>query len=287
MLDPEVFRTMAMRVCTANNWTLEGSAGQGQYKATFEVLREDDCKIALKVYRPDVNKERTEREIETLKRVQHKNLPSFISYCSVVCEGEAIEYSTEEFLDGGSLTDLLDNSLLPLGRVHNIGEQLLDALKHIAELELVHRDIKPDNIMFRSDKVTPVLVDFGFVRDLAQVSLTASWQPQGPGTPFFAPPEQLTNDKDSINWRSDQFSLGVVLSFCGYGKHPYQQEGDSPNEVVQRVISHEQPSVDFKIWAESVGLGTLIKMIQPWPVERFCRIADLLTSWSAQQPKGE
>jgi hypothetical protein len=58
---------------------------------------------------------------------------------------------------------------------------------------------------------TPALVDFGLVRDLSETSLTASWLPRGPGTPLFASPEQLNNEKALIDWRSDQFSIGVIL----------------------------------------------------------------------------
>jgi len=92
------------------------------------------------------------------------------------------------------------------------------------ELDLVHRDIKPANIMFKEGLETPVLVDFGIVRDLAATSLTQTWSPIGPGTPFFASPEQLNNEKHLIDWRSDQFSLGVTLYFARTARHPYQLE---------------------------------------------------------------
>ncbi len=121
-----------------------------------------------------------------------------------------------------------------------MGAQLIAAIAHIAELHLVHRDIKPDNIMFRSHGTTPVLTDFGVVRDLSDSSITPTWAARGPGTPFFSAPEQLRNEKSLIDWRTDQFALGIVMAQVVFGEHPYRVSGASDSDVVERVLSRQR-----------------------------------------------
>ena len=126
------------------------------------------------------------------------------------------------------LEDRLKVGHLTQQEVIELVKGLILAVKDL-QPSLVHRDIKPANIMFRKNQPEPVLVDFGIVRDLSQTSLTASWWPSGPGTPFFSSPEQLTNDKALIDWRSDQFAIGVIASLLLTGRHPYQVDPANPN----------------------------------------------------------
>jgi len=182
--------------------------------------------------------------------------------------GSAYLYTIEEFFDGGTLTNKMGGAIEPV-RVCDYGIALMRAVAHLREHALVHRDIKPDNIMFRDGEDTPTLVDFGLVRDLMDVSLTMSYLQQGPGTPFFASPEQLNNEKHLIDWRSDQFSVGIVLGLCLTESHPYQTPGDSKVSTIDRVIGKQTPSVRFRERAEALGCRFLIKMVAPWSVERF------------------
>lgn len=143
----------------------------------------------------------------------------------------------------------------------------------------MHRDIKPDNILFRADGVTPVIVDFGLVRDLVGTSLTQTWLMRGPGTPFFAPPEQLRNEKALIDWRSDQFSAGVVVALSAFGFHPYQEDGMSPAQTVERVAERGPQAGRFMDMAKRTGMLILIGMTAPWPVERFRTPDGLQRAW--------
>jgi serine/threonine protein kinase len=177
----------------------------------------------------------------------------------------------EEYIDGGTLTDRLGSTCHSAIHICDYGIALLNAVSHLREKSLVHRDIKPDNIMFRSDDDVPILVDFGLVRDLSGVSLTQTYLQQGPGTPFFASPEQLNNDKYLIDWRSDQFSIGVVLGICLTGNHPYQQPGQTDLQTVNQVITRATCSSEFSCKANEAGYGFLTKMVLPWPVDRFAR----------------
>jgi serine/threonine protein kinase len=215
-------------------------------------------------------------------RCRHCRIASFHHVDTWLDAGTPVPYSLEEFLSGGTLAKRLERGRLSPAALHPLGAKLIDAVSHVAAHDLVHRDIKPDNIMFRDGTTDdPVLVDFGLVRDLSQDSLTKTWLMRGPGTPFFAPPEQLNNEKSLIDWRADQFSLGVVLAICGTGSHPFAPDGASPESVVDRVAQRESPGSDFANWTSAVGLEPLLRMVAPWPVERYRTPADLAAAWGA------
>ena len=186
----------------------------------------------------------------------------------------------EEFCAGGTLQQ---RAPLQAGDCLGIGAHLVDALQHIADLDLVHRDIKPENLMFREKNGSvPVVVDFGLVRNLGDTSITPSWWDRGPGTPYFASPEQLNNDKSLIDWRSDQFSLGVTLAFLIFGFHPYAVRTEDPGRTVSSVGNRNGPTERFVAAATRCGLPALVRMVSPWPVKRY-RTPEMLTNiWKEQ-----
>jgi serine/threonine protein kinase len=214
-----------------------------------------------------------------MQRCSHPNIGRLSAIAEFYHDGAQYLLSGEEFLPGGTLTSRLRRGLLSGPETRDIGGQLVSAVAHIASHDLVHRDIKPDNILFRADGVTPVIVDFGLVRDLAGTSLTQTWLMRGPGTPFFAPSEQLRNEKALIDWRSDQFSLGVVVALSALGFHPYQEDRASPAQTVERVAERGPQTARFVDAATQAGMPFLIRMTAPWPVERFRTPDDLRRVW--------
>jgi serine/threonine protein kinase len=188
----------------------------------------------------------------------------------------------EEFLDGGTLADKLVADRMDTSDVVRIGGALISAVEHMASLGLVHRDLKPANIMFRADGTTPVVVDFGIVRDLSQPSLTQGWLNMGPGTPYYAAPEQLLNQKELIDWRTDQFALGVLLAESALGVHPYANAGESHLDTVKRVAARNGPSKEFQVECQRVGLPLLTAMVAPWPVQRIRSPQSLRGAWTRQ-----
>jgi serine/threonine protein kinase len=271
---------VAKAFCAQHGHKFIAPVGSGAFKQTFHVILASGEEQALKVYQAGFSHERTTREIEAMKRCTHPNICRLSSVMAFAIAEEHYFLSLEEYLPGGTLSArLVTGGLLALASALSIGRQLVSAVAHIASLELVHRDLKPDNILFRLDRRTPVIVDFGIVRDLVDSSLTQTWLRQGPGTPFFAPPEQLRNEKALIDWRSDQFSLGIVMSMSTLGFHPYSQAGMSSQEIVERVAQRQAPSPRFLEAAERLGLPMLMRMTAPWPVDRFRTPADLVDAW--------
>ena len=277
---------VARAICEANSLTFVRYVGAGAFKQTFEV-QVDGVSHALKVYNANNNPERAAREVDAMTRCTHQSIGRLIEISAYEVPAGRYAFSVEEYLGGGTLSARLSGGPMSPSEVFRIGVSLVDAVAHIAGLDLVHRDLKPDNIMFRADGVSPVVVDFGLVRDLGARSLTQTHVMQRPGTPLFAPAEQLLNDKTNINWRADQFSLGVVLSYCAFGVHPYEALGDTSFDIIARVAERSDPGSSFVDAAHAAGLPVLVKMVQPWPVQRY-RTPDLLSSaWGTQQPTDE
>jgi serine/threonine protein kinase len=276
------FQHVAQAICTAKAIGFQRYVGAGAFKETYEVSIAG-VPYALKVHNAANSPERSTREVQAMVRCAHANIATLNAIDVHVLNSVQYVYSIEEFLPGGTLSERLAAGLMSQAEVQSIGTALIDAVAHIAALDLVHRDLKPDNIMFRADGQV-VVVDFGLVRDLGAQSLTHTHLIQGPGTPLFAPAEQLNNEKSLIDWRSDQFSLGVVLAYCAFGHHPFQAPGDGNLEIVTRVSARAGIPDGFGLAARSAGLPVLERMVSPWPVQRFRTPSLLASAWRDQAP---
>lgn len=276
--------SVARLICEKIGLNFGARCGGGAFKESFRVATKAGEPRALKVYQLDSVSPRTQREVDAIKKCSHANIVrlDYIDQCDVA--GARYTFSVEEFLSGGTLTSRLAGGTLSATATHELGEKLISAVAHIASHGLVHRDLKPDNIMFRGDP-EPVIVDFGLVRDLGLSSLTKTWQMQGPGTPYFAAPEQLNNEKQLIDWRADQFALGLVLGLCATARHAWARNTSTQQEVVESLASRRGPAPEFISAVNAAGLPVIGRMVRPWPVERFRTPDDLGRAWH-EQTKG-
>ena len=272
---------LARSVCNRLALALGGELGAGAFKQTFLVTDKSGQRFALKIVTADFDSQRLAREVAAMKKCSHAGIARLVDYRVEPWSGHKFCWLLEEFIAGGTLRSRLNRlGTLPLEEIRSLGIELSSALAHIASLNLVHRDLKPDNIMYRKMDGLPVIVDFGLVRNLQDVSLTKTWLAQGPGTPYYSPPEQLVNQKELIDWRSDQFSLGITLALAGSGHHPYAALTDTAlGHAVERVANREDTSVEFKQWVKDSGLTVLARMVRPWPVQRYRRPEDLVSAW--------
>lgn len=251
----------------------------GNFKETFKATTRIGNIVALKLLNPSkCNPARSDREINAMKKCNSPFIGKLYEYGTFTANnGIDYYFSLEEFFDGGTLTSRMGNKKLLPDTVREYAIPLVKALDHLKTLELVHRDIKPDNIMFRKNSSEPALVDFGLVRDLSESSLTKTWLPQGPGTPYYAAPEQLNNEKHLIKWRTDQFCLGIVLSICLTGRHPFAEPGMTGPQAIEAVAQRKSCSVQFKNEVDALGLGGIVKMLEPWPIRRYSTPNELLS----------
>jgi serine/threonine protein kinase len=278
--------SVAQAICAVSGHTFGGGINQGSFKETFLAVRGDGTKLALKVLRPGCSSERNEREVEAMKRCSHPNIIALLELAEFEYAGDKYTYLVEKYMEGGTLDDRIRRGLLNRSETIALGDELIRALAHIAEKDLVHRDFKPANILYAAQGTGEALVgDFGIVRDLRKESLTRTFVLPGPGTPFFAAPEQLNNEKSIIDWRTDQFAVGVTLAIAHFGVHPYQEEGEGDNQAIARVASRNGPAPKFTREAASARLPALIRMVSRWPAERFRTPELLLAEWKKQAGK--
>lgn len=265
------FEEIAIGICKNHSLVKPSFIARGNFKETYLTNINSHIPIALKVFDPNkCNLCRAEREIAAMQQCESPFIAKLYNWGTYThSDKSSFLFVMEEFLSGGNLSDRLSSTRLTVAQVCDYGIALINAVCHLRDKSLVHRDIKPENIMFQLNQDIPILVDFGLVRNLGEVSLTPTFVNQGPCTPFFASPEQLNNDKHLIDWRADQFSVGVVLCICLTGNHPYLQQGQTPIDTVERVINHASYSREFSAQIRESGFVFLAKMVSPWPIDRY------------------
>ncbi len=214
---------------------LIGEGGMGRvYKARDLEL---DREIALKIIRgessgdPSVLK-RFKQELLLARRITHKNVVRIYD----LGEARGIKFFTMELIDGESLKDVIrKEGSIPVEKVLSMLPPMLSALGEAHEQDVIHRDLKPQNIMVSRDGM-PHIMDFGIARasDTSTMTTTGSVL----GTPDYMSPEQVSGE--SIDAQSDLFSFGVILYEMLTGAVPY--DADTPvAKVMMRLTQKPRP----------------------------------------------
>lgn len=192
-------------------------------------------KYALKFLRPRIEEvtgsreeflddvtARAQREVETMQQCSNPHLVRMgpIGLRAAQINGESVIYFSEEFIEGKNLKLYhQENGNFSIPELIRLGLHISDAISVIWQHSKIHRDIKPGNIMKRDSNGEFVLLDMGLVFDLQDDSLSI-----GPvGTTRYFSPEQMdfSNRRTVMNFRSDLFSLGIVIYEMETGQHPF------------------------------------------------------------------
>ncbi len=159
---------------------------------------------------------RFEQEAKVLAKLQHPHILPVHDFG----EAEGYTYIVMPFVETGTLADLLQEQPLPLPQIRSIISQVGDALDYAHSAGVVHRDVKPSNVLV-DKRGNCLLTDFGIAKIVE--GTTAFTQTGGIiGTPAFMSPEQIRGEK--LDGRSDIYSLGVVLYEMAAGRPPFRAE---------------------------------------------------------------
>jgi serine/threonine-protein kinase len=208
-------------------YVAEREVGRG---AAARVYRAHDAAgrlVALKVLHPELlvssAAERFLREVQLVGTLDHPHIARLLDSGNMGW----LVYYVMPFIEGPSLREaLVPGTPMPVAQATSIGLDLLGALAHAHERGLVHRDVKPDNVIL-SPTEGAVLLDFGIARAIATLGaerLTVSGMTVG--TAAYMSPEQVLGD-DGLDHRSDIYSLGCVLFECLAGKPVYAGVNDA------------------------------------------------------------
>ena len=216
-----------------------GSGGM----STLFVARQNSLQreVAIKVYWPDEKTKqasfdtRFEQEAKIASRLNHPNIVTVIDYGSATQDGSTFYYLVMTLIKGSDLTQA--SQKMSLVERLKVVQEIAEALDYAHQNGVVHRDIKPQNILIQADTGRALLTDFGIAKgqsnpDLTQTGMTL-------GTPHYMSPEQALGK--STDGRTDIYSLGVVLYYLLTGKVPY--EGDSEVAIGIKHVTEPLPSL--------------------------------------------
>ncbi len=198
-----------------------GKGGMGEVWLAKQVSL--DRLVALKTLSRELARkedfvERFKREARSMAKLDHVNAVKVYAVDSF----KGVHYAAIEYIDGSSVQQWLNElGKLPIGDAVHIAIVCAEALQHAHDLTMIHRDIKPDNLLLTSKGVLKV-ADFGLAKVLDEdVSMTQSGT--GLGTPLYMAPEQARSAK-TVDQRSDIYALGATLYHMLTGKLPYGAE---------------------------------------------------------------
>jgi eukaryotic-like serine/threonine-protein kinase len=220
--------------------------GRGGQKSVFFAKSSVNQDIVLKICHLGIDPERIEREIDAVKRIESPRVPKIIDIGTKTSSQGPVIWLIEEYIPGDTLRIKLNTTILTSTDILRIGLHILEALAIAEQSRIVHRDIKPDNII-----IDPCgnawLLDFGLARHLDMDSLTASASAYGVGTPGYSPPEQFRNRKTEIDSRTDLFGLGITLYECIEGINPFRDQARDIDEIYRRIEGKSLPTISKTI----------------------------------------
>ena len=248
------------------------------YEATDERLNR---RVAVKLLKEELVDdprfvERFRREARAVAALSHPNIASVFDYGA----DDGRDFIVMELIEGRDLAELLRSGPLPPDRAAGIAAQSCDALAHAHASGIVHRDVKPANIIVSvNDRVK--VTDFGIARAIGETTLTAAGSVLG--TANYLAPEQASGE--SVGPAADQYAMGVVLFEMLTGQVPFS--GTSPIGIAMRHVSDVIPAPSSIVREVPATLDEITaRATAKDPSERYSEISGMASALRAGFPTG-
>ena len=251
----------------SERYRLEDRIGQGGmavvYAGVDTVLRR---RVAIKVLRPHLaaDDEFVQRFYSEAHHAAKLSHPNIVNIYDVGRAGEDY-FIVMELVDGATLGEMIEDGPLPEAVAIDFGAQICNGLAYAHRQGLLHRDVKPGNVLVTRDDVVK-LSDFGIARAVSTQTMTVTQPGLVMGSVYYISPEQAQGHE--LHETSDLYSLGVVLFQMLSGKLPYT--GESPITIALKHVSNPVPPVDADELTVSPALAAIVrKLMQKDPADRF------------------
>ena len=261
-----------------------GSLGRGGMGVVYRARDTQlDETVALKLLRPDAIQtdpsllERFKQEIRLARRITHRNVLRTHDFG----DASGVPYISMEYVDGVNLKDLLrSRGALPLGVGLSVAKQMCHGLAAAHEMGVVHRDVKPHNMMILPETGDLKIMDFGISCMQSVGSSSAGMTLAGTvmGTPDYMPPEQAQGR--AVDFRADLYSLGVVLFEVFTGRLPFA--GEAPTAALIAHIQKQPPrprSIAAALPAELEAV--ILRALEKDPARRWQTADEIVQALSA------
>lgn len=222
---------------------------------------------------------RLQAETTILEQVRPASFPRLL-YCNLFTDNpvtderlkERLYVSIEEFVDSSPLSDIADQFKGDEQKVVKLALGISNALLPLwtHHRKFVHRDIKPANLLIRLNGEV-VVIDLGIVRETGAVGVTHDGPGPGPFTPGYGAPEQMNNEKNAVSFKTDFFSIGVLMYFLLSGIHPFVRRANMAVHEIMIAVASQNPPLLTDATGTSQGFSDFVAkamMKAPWQRHR-------------------
>lgn len=263
----------------SDHYELDSEIGRGGmgivYRAKDRRLKRT---VAIKLLPPELAfrsdiKTRFLREAETAAQLSHPNIVPIYT----VDESEGLVFFVMAYVDGENLAKrIFERGVLPCDEVRRILRDVADALAYAHERGVVHRDIKPDNIIIASQTGRPMVTDFGIARAVSDGDSRLTATGMAIGTPAYMSPEQAAGER-TIDGRSDLYSLGVVAYQMLAGEPPFVA-ASTPAMLVKHISERPLPVQQRRADVPEDLARAVMLLLEKDPANRFPSASALVTA---------